>query len=92
MKAQNLLRTNAYGPEALQVITAAFDAAWAELAPTFGDKFEDVDRARTRLAHAVLAAADEGSREVADLKCSALQIIDIIYRRGSNSRPLVSSE
>ena len=89
MRAQNLLRTHAYGPEALQVITAAFDAAWAELAPTFGGNPERVERARVRLAHAVLAAADEGSRDVADLKGSALQIMDIIYRQGSNSRPLV---
>ena len=81
VKAQNLLRTSAFGPEAVQVISAAFEAAWAELAISFGDKFEDVDQARIRLAHAVLAAADEGSRDIEDLKSSAIQIMNIIYRR-----------
>ena len=92
MKAQNLLRTTAFGPETLQVISAAFDAAWAELASSFGDNFEDVEQARVRLAHAVLAAADEGSRDIDDLQGSAIQIMNIIYRRGSNTRPLVSAE
>lgn len=92
MKAQNLLRTAAFGPETLQVISAAFEAAWAELGSSFGDNFEDVEQARIRLAHAVLAAADEGSRDIEDLKCSAIQIMDIIYRRKLNTRPLVSTE
>lgn len=81
--------SNSYDPEDLHVITAAFDAAWFEMTTTTGYNVGNVER--DRLARAVLAAADQGSRDVVNLKCSALRIMDITYRWGSNSRSLGSS-
>jgi hypothetical protein len=50
------------GPDALSVIGNAFDAAWAEIADTYGN--DPVVAARLRLASAMLSIASEDSRDV----------------------------
>ena len=58
------------GPDALSVIGKAFDAAWAEIADTYGN--DPVVAARLRLASAMLSIASEDSRdvEVQRLRCN----------------------
>jgi hypothetical protein len=72
MKANELIRSRSasFGPQALKVIGQAFDEAWAEIAANFGNDPPDVERARLRLAYAMLSVADEDSRDAQLLKKS----------------------
>jgi hypothetical protein len=85
-KARQLIDGASFGPEALHAIGAAFDAAWAEISNNFGDDPIDVEKARLRLANALLSIANEASRDVDILKRSALQRMALDYKR-RNSRP-----
>jgi hypothetical protein len=80
-KARQLIDGTSFGPEALKAIGAAFDAAWAEVAGNFGYDPFDVEKARLRLAKALLSVANEDSRDVTVLKRAALQRMALDYRR-----------
>jgi hypothetical protein len=80
-KARQLIDGASFGPEALKAIGAAFDAAWAEVAGNFGNDPFDVEKARLRLAKALLSVANEDSRDVTVLKRAALQRMALDYRR-----------
>ena len=80
-KARQLIDGASFGPEALKAIGAAFDAAWAEITGNFGDDPADVEKARLRLAKALLSIAYEDSRDVEVLKRAALQRMALDYRR-----------
>ena len=80
-KARQLIDGASFGPEALKAIGEAFDAAWAEIALNFGDEPGDVEKARLRLAKAMLSIAAEDSREVGVLKRTALQRMALDYKR-----------
>ena len=62
-KARHLIDGASFGPEALKAIGEAFDAAWAEVSGNFGDDMVDVDKARRRLAKALLSIANDGGSE-----------------------------
>jgi hypothetical protein len=81
MKARALISAASYGPETLKTIFQAFDAAWTEIAHHFEGHPAQVDAARERLAHAVLAVADEHSKDVLCLKRRALQVLGMSYGR-----------
>ena len=68
MKVRHLLAS--YGPTQLHVIFQAFDPAWA------------AERGRMRLAHAILAVAQE-NEDTAGLKNAALEQMALDY--GSRS-------
>jgi hypothetical protein len=87
MKARQLVVGAAFGPEALKVMTQAFDDAWQEIAGHFGDDPADIERARTRLAKAVLSVAHEESRDVAALKRGALEAMALAYRERPSDEP-----
>jgi hypothetical protein len=80
-KARQLIEGASFGPEALKAIGAAFDAAWAEVSANFGHDPEDVEKARFRLANALLSIANEDSRDVAVLKRAALARMALDYKR-----------
>jgi hypothetical protein len=80
-KARQLIEGASFGPEALNAIGEAFDAAWAEIASNFGDDPADVEKARLRLANALLSIASEDSRDVDVLKRAALQRMALDYKR-----------
>jgi len=80
MKARQLIDGAPFAPEVLKVIGQAFDQAWAAIAPHFGDDPEDIERARFRLANAVLSVASEESRDVEVLKRGSLQAMALGYR------------
>ncbi|MFZ0854613.1 MAG: hypothetical protein WAO08_36115 [Hyphomicrobiaceae bacterium] len=80
-RARQLIDGASFGPEALKAIGAAFDAAWAEIAGNFGNGPPDVEKARVRLAKAILSVANEDRHDVAVLKQSALQRMALDYRR-----------
>jgi hypothetical protein len=78
MRARQLIDGAAFEPE--RVIGQAFDAAWKEIAPNFGDDQQVIDAARLRLANAVLSIADEDSCDVEVLKRAALRRMALDYR------------
>jgi hypothetical protein len=69
-----------YGPEALRAIGQAFDEAWKSIEGNFGSEPLGVERARLRLARALLSVANEDSRDVAALKTGPLQTMALAYR------------
>src|SRR5262245_28447436 len=81
MQAKQLIDGASYGPEALRTIGQAFDAAWAEIAGNFGSDQQDMERARLRLARAMLSIANEDSRDVELLKRVALEQMALDYRK-----------
>jgi hypothetical protein len=81
MKARALISAASYGPETLKIIFQAFDAAWTEVAHHFEGHPAQVDAARERLAHAVLAVADDHSKDMHELKKRALQVLAMSYGR-----------
>jgi hypothetical protein len=80
-KARQLIDGASFGPEALKVTGEAFDAAWAEIASNFGDDPIDIEKARLRLADALLSIADEDSRDAEVLKRAALARMALDYKR-----------
>jgi hypothetical protein len=81
MKARELIDGASFGPEALRAIGQAFDEAWAEIATNFGSDPQDTERARLRLARAMLSVANDDSRNVEVLKRAALEQMALDYRK-----------
>jgi hypothetical protein len=81
MDALELIEGATYGPEVLKAIGQAFDAAWAEIAANYGDDPGDIEGGRIRLAHALLAVADESSGDVEALKRAGLTRLALDYRK-----------
>ena len=80
MQARGLIDAASYGPDALKVITRAFDEAWASIAGNYGTEPGVIERARLKLADAVLSVASEDSRDVEALKNAALVVMAGKYR------------
>src|SRR5262245_37854676 len=90
MRARQLIDGASFGPAALMAIGEAFDAAWAQIAGNFGNVPIDIDKARYRLASALLSVASEDSRDVEILKGTALKAMMLSHReraRGANAGP-----
>ena len=79
--ARELIGGASFGPEALKALGEAFDAAWATIAGNFGNDPGDAEKARLRLANALLSIASEDSRDVEVLKRAALQRMALDYKR-----------
>ena len=80
MRARKLIEGTPFDPATLAAVGEAFDRAWAEIKDHFADNHDQGERARTRLAHAVLAVADEDSRDPESLKRQALEVMALTYR------------
>ena len=85
-----------FGPQALKAMGQAFDQAWTEIAGNFGDTPLEVERARQRLAKAMLSIAmlsvdSEGSTDVAVLKTGALNEMALYYRSDIRPAPTKSN-
>jgi hypothetical protein len=79
-KARQLIDGASYGPDAVRAMGQAFDEAWLTIASNFGNDPQDIEKARMRLARAVLSVADEDSRDVQALKIGALEAMALAYR------------
>jgi len=73
MRARALIDGAVFDAETLKAIGAAFDQAWARIAPTFGNLAQEIEAARLRLAEAMLSVATEGNTNIADLKDRAIE-------------------
>jgi hypothetical protein len=91
VKAHQLIAGASYGPETLKVIGQTFDGAWAEIAHQFHSPLE-IEAARLRLANAILAVAEQDSRDPEELKNLALQAMTLTYRRLRSASQPVSTE
>ena len=80
MKARQFLEGASFGPETLKTIGQAFDQAWSSIAGNFGTDASDTEKARMRLATALLSVASEHSRDVGVLKRAALEAMALKYR------------
>jgi hypothetical protein len=80
VRARKLIEGAPFDPATLAAVGEAFDRAWAEIADHFADNHEQVERARARLAHALLAVADDESRDPEILKQQALEVMALTYR------------
>jgi hypothetical protein len=81
MTARQLIDSASFGPDTLKAIGQAFDAAWQDIAGNFGEDLQGSEKARTKLAKALLSIAAEDSRDVQILKHAALQRMALDYRR-----------
>jgi hypothetical protein len=90
MKARALFDGASYGPDALKAMGQAFDEAWTSIAGNFGNDPHDIERARLRLANALLSVASEDSRDVEALKRGALQELALSYRERPTLTPTAS--
>ena len=79
-KPRQLIDGASFGPKALKAIWRGIRWAWGEIADNFGHDGEEIEKARQRLAKAVLSVASEDSRDVAVLKRAALQRMALDYR------------
>ena len=80
MCARKLIAGASFGPEALKAIGEAFDAAWAEIAGNFGNDPAEIDEALLKLETALLSVATDDSRDVEELKRTALELMELEYR------------
>ena len=58
----------------------AFDEAWGTIESNFCGDLRDIEKARYRLATALLSVASDDSRDVELLKRSALEAMALAYR------------
>jgi hypothetical protein len=70
-----------FGPDALNAICVAFEAAWGDIADNFRNEAAQIETTRLKLASALLSIASEESRNVEVLKKAALQRMALDYRR-----------
>ena len=80
MKARRLIESSTFPPETLHTVFKAFDDAWSEISHHFNGDANEVERGRTRLAHAVLVVAREDSDDADRIKNDALQVMALAYR------------
>jgi len=81
MHVQQLFDGVSFGPDALKAVGEAYDAAWVDIAGNFGDDPPAIERARLKLADALLTIACEDSRDVEVLKNAALQRMALDFKR-----------
>ncbi len=76
MPLDRLVDGGSFAPEALQIIYKAFDLAWSDLAPRYGNDLAQIEYARSALAQAVLSAAGTDPKDAHALKTSALALFE----------------
>jgi hypothetical protein len=80
MRARRLLNGASFGPESMNAIGQAFDAAWESIGGNFGDAPKVLEEARYRLANCILSVAAEDRLNVEAPKKSALEAMATRYR------------
>ena len=86
MNAKQMISGASYGPAALKAVGQAFDEAWIQIAGNFGNELGDIEKARLRLARALLSIAHEDSRDVGVLTQAALERMALDYRTPSEPK------
>jgi hypothetical protein len=76
MKAHNLIRRAAFGPDTLKVVFQAFDEAWSSISAQYTSP-ATIEAARLKLAKAIIAVSRQDSRDPEVLKRLALQMMKL---------------
>jgi hypothetical protein len=71
MRARRIIEGSAFGPDVIRTATAAFEAAWAEIADRIDEGLHE--KARETLAAAIIAATREDSADVDLLRGAGLR-------------------
>jgi hypothetical protein len=79
MQARELVTSGAFEPETLKAMGDAFDQAWKDVAGNFGN--DELEKARTKLATAVLTVTKDGNKDAQALKTAALEYMAQNYRQ-----------
>lgn len=66
----------AYDPETLGVLNRVFDEAWMDIQTMLGAAPLDPTAMRSEVAKRIMAAANDGERDLARLKLIALRAVD----------------
>ena len=72
MPIRKLIDSTSFAPETLDVIFRAFDLAWAEVAPRFGNDPTAIEFARNRLAQIVMAQSPPEPTDPLPIKTAAV--------------------
>ena len=88
MKARQRLFDGSFDPDTLKAACQAFDEAWESIAKNYSDNPLTVERARLRLANAVLAVAPRCGTDVEALRTAALQHVALNYRDRCDGSPV----
>jgi len=80
MEARALIERASYRPEVLKAMGQAFDEAWVQIAGNLGNDTIDAEKARLRLARALLSIAHKDGHDVAVPKRAALERMALDYR------------
>ena len=88
MKARQLIADAAsvYSGPTAAAVKQAFDEAWAQMAPQFGNHAAAIDDARQRLAEASLNVTMDGSTDVEQIKRLALMMMKVSERHPDSSK------
>lgn len=90
MRARRIIDGAAFGPEVIQAASAAFDAAWAEVAGIFADEVHG--NVREQLAQAIIAAAREDSRDAGALQRAGLAALARSHPNHLGTHPTVGGK
>jgi len=85
VKASKILEGGHFDLRTRRVISKAFDAAWAKIAPNFGALDRDIEGGQTRLAEAIMSAARGDSRDAERLAADALALMSLSYKKKPGS-------
>jgi hypothetical protein len=80
MKARQLIGGAAFPPDVLQVVFAAFDDAWSEVASDVSARASAVEASRLSLASIVLTLAKAGPIDRVTLKTAAVDAFRTKHR------------
>jgi hypothetical protein len=80
VKARQLIGGASFPPDVLQVVFAAFDDAWMEVAPRIGQEPALVEQARLSLATIVLTLSRTGPIDRDNLKTAAVDAFRLKHR------------
>jgi hypothetical protein len=86
MRAKQLIEGASYGPEALKIVSQAFDEAWTSIAGNFGTDPAAIEAARLKLARIILSFPHNEIRNAEQIKQSSLQIMALQFRQSPVSR------
>jgi hypothetical protein len=74
-ESRQLISNSTYNPEQLRVIQAAFDSAWARIAPDVSNRPDSIEAACLKLVEAGLAVAKDGFTDPENLKERVLRMM-----------------
>jgi hypothetical protein len=80
MDTRDLVKGKAYAPSTLVAMKQAYEEAWNSIETTITDRL-DREKARARLARAVVSVTKDGDNDADTLKTAALDYMALNYKQ-----------